>query len=78
MEFPRDAFNETEASPTLQRLAWGLSEVSESTGLSVAFLRTEVRAGHLPVRRFGRRVLVRDEDLKNYLWRGSIRESKIG
>jgi hypothetical protein len=38
-----------------QRLAWGLSEVSESTGLSVAFLRAEVRAGGLPVRRFGRR-----------------------
>ncbi|MGI9068571.1 MAG: helix-turn-helix domain-containing protein [Pyrinomonadaceae bacterium] len=59
---------------TLQRLAWGLSEVSECTGLSVAFLRAEVRAGRLPVRRFGRRVLVRDEDLKAYLLRGSERE----
>jgi len=75
MEFLRDALNEMEAFRTLQRLAWGLSEVSECTGLSVAFLRAEVRAGRLPVRRFGRRVLVIDEDLKAYLSRGSKREA---
>lgn len=63
--------NEIETFTTLPRLAWGLIEVSECTGLSVAFLRAEVRAGRLPVRRFGRRVLVRDEDLKDYLLRGS-------
>jgi hypothetical protein len=60
-----------EAFTTLQRLAWGLSEISGSTGLSVAFLRAEVRAGRVPVRRFGRRVLVRDEDLRAYLSSGS-------
>jgi len=54
MEFFSDALNEVEAFPTLQRLAWGLSEVSQSTSLSIAFLRAEVRAGRLPVRRFGR------------------------
>ncbi|HYX28981.1 MAG TPA: helix-turn-helix domain-containing protein [Pyrinomonadaceae bacterium] len=64
-----------EPLPTLPRLAWGLSEVSNATGLSVPFLRAEVRAGRLPVRRFGRRVLIRDEDLKAYLSRGSERES---
>jgi excisionase family DNA binding protein len=56
---------------TLRRMAWGLGEVAEFTGLSLAFLRNEVRAGRLPVRRFGRRVLVRDEDLKTYLEKGS-------
>jgi excisionase family DNA binding protein len=71
MEFLSDALNEMEAFTTLHRLAWGLNEVSECTGLSVAFLRAEVRAGRLPVRRFGRRVLVRDEDLKTYLSQGS-------
>ena len=76
MELFTDALNEIEAFTTLQRLAWGLAEVSESTGLSVAFLRAEVRAGRLPVRRFGRRVLVRDEDLRAYLARGSERGSK--
>ena len=60
-----------EQSPMFQRMSWGLAEISESTGLSVAFLRNEVRAGRLPVRRFGRRVLVKDEDLRAYLDRGS-------
>lgn len=53
------------------RLAWGLAEISKHTGLSVSFLRKEIRAGHLSVKRFGRRVLVRDEDLRLYLERGS-------
>jgi excisionase family DNA binding protein len=60
-----------EQSPMSQRMSWGLAEISESTGLSVAFLRNEVRAGRLPVRRFGRRVLVKDEDLRAYLDHGS-------
>ena len=76
MELFSEPFNEVEAYSTLPRLAWGLSEVSKCIGLSVPFLRAEVRAGRLPVRRFGRRVLVRDEDLKDYLSRGSERENK--
>jgi excisionase family DNA binding protein len=75
MEFFSNTLNEIEAITTSTRLAWGLNEVSECTGLSVAFLRAEVRAGRLPVRRFGRRVLVRDEDLKLYLSQSSQRES---
>jgi excisionase family DNA binding protein len=71
MEIFSNITNEIETLTSLPRLAWGLSEVSECTGLSVAFLRAEVRAGRLPVRRFGRRVLVRDEDLKAYLSGGS-------
>jgi len=54
-----------------QRMAWGLGEISEFTGLSLAFLRNEVRSGRLPIRRFGRRVLVKDEDLRAYLDLGS-------
>jgi excisionase family DNA binding protein len=53
------------------RFAWSLGEVASSTGLSVAFLRNEIRAGRLPSRKFGRRVLVRDEDLQRYLAKGS-------
>lgn len=62
-----------EGYQTSQRMAWGLGEISEFTGLSLGFLRAEVRAGRLPVRRFGRRVLVRNEDLQAYLDRGSER-----
>src|SRR6266700_2982865 len=75
----REAFNylaDSQVTATaFQRLAWGLNQISECTGLSVAFFRAEVRAGRLPVRRFGRRVLVRDEDLKDYLAHGSQREA---
>jgi len=76
MEYFSNTANEIETFAPLPRFAWGLREVSECTGLSVAFLRAEVRAGRLLVRRFGRRVLVRDEDLKDYLSRDSKRESK--
>jgi excisionase family DNA binding protein len=60
-----------EALKTTPRLTYGLREVAELTGLSVAFLRNEVRAGRLRVLKFGRRVLVRDADLQEYLLRGS-------
>lgn len=53
------------------RIAWSLSEISTVTGLSVNFLRYEVRRGNLAIRRFGRRVLVRDEDLRSYIANGS-------
>jgi hypothetical protein len=54
-----------------QRIAWGLGEIAQSTGLSLAFLRNEVRRQALPVKRFGRRVLVLEEDLRRYLADGS-------
>jgi excisionase family DNA binding protein len=66
-----------ETIETSKRLTWGLAEIADSTGLSVAFLRNEVRAGRLPVRKFGRRVLVKD-DLKTYLERGSVGDERIG
>jgi excisionase family DNA binding protein len=56
-----------------QRIAWSLAEISESTGLSLGFLRNDVRRGALPIKRFGRRVLVLKEDLENYLTKGSQR-----
>ena len=54
-----------------QRLAWGLAEIAESTGLSLGFIRNEVRRKALPVKRFGRRLLVLEKDLKDYLAKGS-------
>ena len=52
---------------TQSKMAWSLAEISNATGLSVGFLRNEVRRGALQVKRFGRRVLVLDETLKKYL-----------
>ena len=63
-----------QSQDTIQRIAWGLAEIAESTGLSLAFLRNEVRKEALPVKRFGRRVLVLDDDLKRYLSNGRPNE----
>lgn len=54
-----------------QRMTWSLADISAATGLSVNFLRYEIRRGNLSVRKFGRRVLVRAEDLKAYIENGS-------
>ena len=59
---------------TIQRVAWSLAEVSEATGLSLGFLRNDVRRGVLPTRKFGRRILVLDQDLKAYLEKGSEKD----
>lgn len=56
---------------TMKRVAWSLTEISEATGLSLGFLRKDVRRGVLPVKKFGRRVLVLDNDLQGYLAQGS-------
>jgi hypothetical protein len=55
---------------TNNRLAWSVSEVAISTGLSTGFVRKEIRAGKLRVRRKGRRLLVLDRDLRRYLGDG--------
>ncbi len=51
------------------KLAYSVEEISEQTTLSKAFLRNEIRAGNLKIQRFGRRVLVLNEDLQAYLKR---------
>lgn len=52
---------------TPKRIAWSLAEISKATGLSVGFLRNDVRRGVLRIKKFGRRVLVLDEELSRYL-----------
>jgi excisionase family DNA binding protein len=59
---------------TTSRVAWSLTEIAEATGLSIGFLRNDVRRGALPTRKFGRRILVLDEDLKAYLYNGSVKD----
>ncbi len=61
-----------------RKLAYGLPELSQQTNLSQGFLRAEIRAGRLPVRRVGRRVLVLAEDWERYVethW-GAARSSR--
>jgi excisionase family DNA binding protein len=53
------------------KIAYSVEEMSEKTSLSKAFLRLEIKRGKLRVKRFGGRVLIRDEDLREYLENGS-------
>ncbi len=53
------------------KLAYSVEEIAEQTSLSKAFLRLEIKRGKLKVRRFGRRVIIRDEDLREYIENGS-------
>lgn len=55
------------AGLTTQRLALSVEEVSETTGLSKAKVRNMIAAGELKAKKVGRRVLVRTEDLLEYL-----------
>ena len=49
------------------KIAYSVEEVSKQTTLSMAFLRNEIRAGKLKVKRCGRRVLILKDDFMNYL-----------
>jgi hypothetical protein len=60
-----------EVFPQAEKFAWSLAEISDCTGLSVAYLRNEVRRGALPIKKFGRRILVLKKDLNAYLDSGS-------
>lgn len=53
------------------KLAYSVEETSERTSLSKAFLRLEIKRGKLKIKRFGRRVLVLEQDLKEYMASGS-------
>lgn len=66
-----------EKQEAIKRTAWSLAEIAQKTGLSLGYLRNEQRAGRLPIRRFGRRVLVLDDDLRTYLTRGSTESTSL-
>ena len=56
---------------TPSKLAYSVEDISEQTSLSKAFLRLEIKRGKLKIKRFGRRVLICDEDLREYIANGS-------
>jgi excisionase family DNA binding protein len=63
------------ASVTDNKLAYSVEEISEHTTLSKAFLRNEIRAGKLKVKRCGRRVLILKDDFMDYL-NGETKDEK--
>jgi len=58
---------ERQTSVTPARMAWSIAETSICTGLSSGFIRKEIKAGKLRVRRAGKRVLILDRGLREYL-----------
>jgi hypothetical protein len=55
----------------IERRAWRLSEIADAYGLSLNFVKKERRLGKLRVTRVGTAVIVLNEDLDNWLKRGS-------
>ena len=62
---------ESKANKTLPKVSWTLLEIAEATGLSLSFIRYEVKRGNLPIKKFGRRILVLNQDFNNYMENGS-------
>lgn len=50
-----------------QKFAYSVDELSRLSSLSKPFLRNEIRAGSLKVKRCGRRVLILKDDFMDYL-----------
>ncbi len=65
-----------ETTKTENKIAFGLAELAELTSVSVAMLRKEIRAGRLPVKRCGRRVLILKADFMSYLSNGENENEK--
>jgi len=49
------------------RVAWSIDEVTAALGVSQGFVRTLIRSKRLPHRKLGRRVLILDRDLQEFL-----------
>jgi excisionase family DNA binding protein len=60
----------------VNKIAFSVEEVSELTSLSKDFLRKEIRIGHLPIKRCGRRVIILKNDLHAYL-NGEIKTGEV-
>ena len=62
-----DVFNQ-------RRLAWGVDEIAEGTDLCSGFVRGQIKSGALKSKKFGTRLLILDEDLRDWLGQASAAE----
>jgi excisionase family DNA binding protein len=58
------------------RLAYSIAEVTKVTGVGRSFIYEEIKVGRLPVRKAGRRTLVLEADLRD--WLASLPEKHSG
>jgi excisionase family DNA binding protein len=49
------------------KLAYSISDVTKLTGVGRSFIYEQIKAGHLSIRKAGRRTLIFDADLKAWL-----------
>jgi excisionase family DNA binding protein len=57
------------------KLGWTLDELARSLGVSVPFIRLEVKRGRLKAAHLGRRVVVLDAEVRRYLAQASDADS---
>jgi excisionase family DNA binding protein len=50
-----------------RKLGWTLEQLAGSLGVSVPFLRLEIKRGRLRAVHLGRRIVVLDDELRKYL-----------
>jgi excisionase family DNA binding protein len=62
----------TYSETVTDRKAYSVQELARLYPLSLGFLRGEIRAGKLRVRRFGRRVVILKEDWERYVRRTDV------
>lgn len=59
------------STQTEDHVAYSVEQVSERTSLSKAYVRKEIRAGNLKAKLIGRRVVILDTSLREYLESGT-------
>lgn len=59
------------------KLGWTLVELAHSLGVSVPFLRLEIKRGRLRAARLGRRIVLIDSEVRRYLAEASDRGAHI-
>jgi excisionase family DNA binding protein len=64
---------ENEKKLNSPKLGWTLEELAHSLGVSVPFLRLEVKRGRLHAAHLGRRVVLLDAEVRRYLAEASDR-----
>lgn len=64
---------ESGRTSTSPKLGWTFDELAQSLGVSVPFLRLEVKRGRLRAAHLGRRVVLLDAEVRRYLAEASDR-----
>jgi excisionase family DNA binding protein len=59
-----------------RRLTFGVAESAKLLGVSIPFIRKEIRLGHLHSIRLGGRVMIRHDELERYIREGEAEAAR--